>query len=732
MFALSGNFRDIKVCRRLFAGNTHLWLFSKILYLKNFRLMTLIKTHYWKASRYSMVMVFCIGLIFCSCKENSDNKGTGEDYYDHAIDIANKRYGFYYKGKAFNYLDSVYRHAKKLSVNERFKFYGFYCGYYYQQKKDYLKAMVYADSMVLIIEQSNNQNKMVKQYAQANYSKGDVYFAAGNYDDAYKYYFKTKLIAKDLDKCTSSEYNYRLGMVLYRQKRFRSAADNFKLAYTEAGSCKKEFASFWRRQEVLSNVALSFAKANLPDSALAYYSKALTFIELNEPDYMADANAFRVARGVVYGNMGDIYVQKGDLANAEKLYKSSIWSNSAPQTELHDGQLTRIKLARLYKDQKKIDAFRQTLNEVKGGMDSVYSADVKMNWNGLMSAYYSSVNEPRKAYEHLLTYNMLKDSTQLSNQALLSGDANAQLLNLEKQYEIDILKKNGQLQRLYLAVAILSTVMILIIGSLVYKNGQRSKNSLKELKKLNDQINQQKDTLEKTLASLEESSHEKDRILRAVAHDLRNPIGGIEAVSGLMLAHGPTTSEQAEMISLIQNTCKDSLILINELLEAAEGHDTELTKKQWVDLNSLLTNNADLLQFKAQEKDQQILTELPEKHEEIFINREKIGRVISNLISNAIKFSPPGTTILMRSVSSGDKTIISVSDQGIGIPDTIKDNIFDMFTTAKRPGTSGEKPFGLGLYISSQIVKAHNGRLWFENNVDAGVTFFIELGRVRM
>ena len=689
--------------------------------------MTFIKPHYRNVACCSILMVLLIGVLLSSCQKNNDNKNLNEDYYDHSIVTANKRYGFYYEGKAFNYLDSAYRHAKSLTVMERFKFYGFYCGYYYQVKRDYLKAMAYADSMVLTIEQSDNQDKMVKQYAQAYYSKGDVYFAAGNYDDAYKYYFKTKIIARDLDDCTSSEYNYRLGMVLYKQKRFRSAANNFKVSFNEAGNCKDMFSTFWRRQEVLNNIALSYSKINIPDSAQAYYSKALKFIQINESKYQANANAFRVSRGVIYGNLGNILLQKGDQAGAEKLYKRSIWSNSGPMTDLPDGQLTRIKLARLYKEQNRTYDFLQILNDVKGGMDSVYNTDVKMNWNGLMSSYHISADEPRKAYEHLTTYNRLKDSTQLSNQALLSGDANAQLLGLEKEYEIDILKKNSQLQRLYLGVAILFTVLILIIAFLVYINWQRSKNSINELKKLNDQINEQNETLEKTLARLEHSSNEKDRILRAVTHDLRNPIGGIASVSGLMLSSGKITAEQTEMLSLIENTCNDSLILINELLDAAEGNHLESTKKQWVDLNSVLTNNADLLQFKAQEKNQLIITELPGEHEDVFINREKIGRVISNLISNAIKFSPAGTDILIKAVNSGDKIIISVRDQGIGIPDNIKDNIFDMFTTAKRPGTSGEKPFGLGLYISSQIIKAHSGRLWFENNPEGGATFFIEL-----
>ncbi|HEY1061040.1 MAG TPA: ATP-binding protein [Daejeonella sp.] len=685
--------------------------------------MALINHH---SVRFFILIISLIALLISSCEKN-DDKDLSEDYYDKAIITANKRFGFYYEGKAFNYLDSTYRHAKELTVNERFKFYGFYCGYYYQAVKDYSKAMAYADSMVWIIEESNNESKMVKQHAQAYYSKGDVYFAAGNYEDAYKYYFKTKVIAKELDQCTLSEYSYRLGMVLYKQKRFRSAADNFKITFAQANNCKPVFPVFWRQQEVLNNIALSYTKANMPDSALVYYTKALKFIDLNEHKYKVNANTYRVARGVVYGNMGDIYMQKGNLDTAEELFKKSIINNSAPLTDLADGQLTRIKLARLYKQQNRRDAFRQTLNSVKGGMDSVYNADVKMNWYGLMSDYYRSLNEPRQALEHLLTYNLLKDSIQKSNEGLIGGDVNAQLLGLEKEYEIDILRKNSQLQQMYLVVAVIFTLMILVIVFLVFKNGQRSKRSLIELWELNDQINQQKKTLEKTLDSLEQSSKEKDRILHTVAHDLRNPIGGIAALSGLMLDNGENTSEQEEVFSLIRNTSKDTLILINELLEAAHGNLLELTNKQWVDVNSLLSNNADLLQFKAQEKNQRILTELPDEEQQIFVNREKMSRVISNLISNAIKFSPEQTDILIRACNSKGKLIISVSDQGIGIPDELKEKIFDMFTTAKRPGTSGEKPFGLGLNISYEIVRAHKGRLWFENNPGAGVTFYIEL-----
>jgi signal transduction histidine kinase len=687
--------------------------------------MTHIEHHYRTKARYFLLITFLIGVLY-SCREFDNGHTSENDYYDKTILIANHNFGFNYGDPSFNYIDSAYRHAEKLTLRERFKFYGFYCGYYYQGKRNYKKAMAYADSMVAIVEQSGNEDKMVREYAQAYYSKGDIHFVAGNYEEAYKYYFKTKIIAKKLDQCTSSEYNYRLGMVLYKQKRFRSAAVNFKLAFNQSAQCKSDFPTFWRRQELLNNIALSYSKANIPDSARVYYSKALTFIRINEANYKPNASAFRVSQSVIYGNLADIYLSQGDTTFAENLYKKSIAGNSAPTTDLADGQLTRIKLARLYKEQKRKDDFFKILVQVKGGMDTIYSPDVSISWNELMSDYYVA-KEPRRAYEHLATYNTLRDSALLSNQTLLSGDANAQLLGLEKEYEIDILKKNSQLQRLYLEVAIVVTGLILVIAFLVYNNWQRSKHSVKKLRALNDEIKTQKKTLENTLERLERSSGEKDRILRAVAHDLRNPIGGVSSIIDLMLDDDRNSPEQSEMLRLVQNACNDSLILINELLEAANGHDLMPTQKQWVDLNPLLRQNVNLLQFKALEKKQLINTDLLPEDEHIFINREKIGRVISNLISNAIKFSPTGADILVKAHASPNEIIVSVSDPGIGIPDHIKDKIFDMFTKAKRTGTAGEKPFGLGLYISGQIVKAHNGNLWFENNADGGTTFFFRL-----
>jgi two-component system sensor histidine kinase VicK len=135
----------------------------------------------------------------------------------------------------------------------------------------------------------------------------------------------------------------------------------------------------------------------------------------------------------------------------------------------------------------------------------------------------------------------------------------------------------------------------------------------------------------------------------------------------------------------------------------------------------------ELLRFKAAEKGQKILLETPDKQQELLISREKIWRVISNLISNAIKFSPTGETITVKVTNNADAVVISVKDNGIGIPEKLQTEVFNMFTSAQRPGTDGEKSFGLGLSICRQIVEKHNGKIWLESSDGHGTTFFVSL-----
>jgi signal transduction histidine kinase len=100
---------------------------------------------------------------------------------------------------------------------------------------------------------------------------------------------------------------------------------------------------------------------------------------------------------------------------------------------------------------------------------------------------------------------------------------------------------------------------------------------------------------------------------------------------------------------------------------------------------------------------------------------------LNNLISNAIKFSPPGRPVQVRAARQGEVVIISVVDQGPGIPADERDKLFRWLSRTTVRSTAGEKSTGLGLAISQKIVQGHGGKIWVESQVGQGSTFYVSL-----
>jgi signal transduction histidine kinase len=111
----------------------------------------------------------------------------------------------------------------------------------------------------------------------------------------------------------------------------------------------------------------------------------------------------------------------------------------------------------------------------------------------------------------------------------------------------------------------------------------------------------------------------------------------------------------------------------------------------------------------------------------VFGQPEKLHRVISNILGNAIKFSPLQSYIMVNLKKEGSCAVITIADQGIGIPGEKQPYIFDRFTSASLPGTSGEQSLGLGLSICKEIVEEHNGTIHFQSTKGKGTTFYVQL-----
>jgi len=284
------------------------------------------------------------------------------------------------------------------------------------------------------------------------------------------------------------------------------------------------------------------------------------------------------------------------------------------------------------------------------------------------------------------------------------------------------LKKDNAIKSNYLITTIICVCIAFAIILLVGFNLMRKSRYAANLSALNTAIRRKNDDLKKTFKSLELSHTENNRIMRIVAHDLKNPISAIRSlVFSLLKKEQPPANKEA--LELIQDTCADSIHLINDLLD--NKRSLKDISKELVDIGRLIEQCSTLFQVKAAQKNQQIILDL--EHSYLLMNRQKIWRVISNIINNAIKFSPQNSAINIRLEKNQTKVLLSVQDYGIGIPKDLQEIIFTMNPDKSRDGTAGEKSYGLGLSISRKIVEEHNGRLWFTSEAGKGSVFFVEL-----
>jgi signal transduction histidine kinase len=144
-------------------------------------------------------------------------------------------------------------------------------------------------------------------------------------------------------------------------------------------------------------------------------------------------------------------------------------------------------------------------------------------------------------------------------------------------------------------------------------------------------------------------------------------------------------------------------------------------------LNEFINDCAAILELKVKEKNQHLIVELTALETTVMLNPEKMKRVVFNLVTNSVKFSKKDTTIKLAAFINGNKAIIEVTDLGIGIPEKLLPEIFNISKSGKRKGTEGEKSYGLGLNICRRIVEAHDGQISVKSEENKGSTFIVEL-----
>jgi len=223
----------------------------------------------------------------------------------------------------------------------------------------------------------------------------------------------------------------------------------------------------------------------------------------------------------------------------------------------------------------------------------------------------------------------------------------------------------------------------------------------------------------------------KNHFLGMAAHDLRTPLGGIMGISELLADQlSPLlTEKQSGFFDMLFASSQFMVGLINDLLDISaieSGH--LILERRMVDITVPIIRSVEINGMFASKKNMSIAINCQEQLPQVFADINRIEQVINNLLSNAIKYSQAGTDIAVRLYHENNEVIISVADQGPGIPEKEQHKLFQAFgKTSVKPTSKKESSTGLGLLIVKKIMEAHDGRVWLLSEHGKGTEFFFSL-----
>lgn len=215
----------------------------------------------------------------------------------------------------------------------------------------------------------------------------------------------------------------------------------------------------------------------------------------------------------------------------------------------------------------------------------------------------------------------------------------------------------------------------------------------------------------------------RDEFVAIVSHDLKNPIGAAYSCAKMLL-EDPSYAIDGELkhwVSFIKRNIDTSLRLIGDLLDLERIAVGKLhVAKRPTLLEPLLNEAVESYSHVAKDKTISLTVTDCDSNLEANLDRDRIAQVLSNLIGNSMKFTPKSGSVLVTATCDAKDLIVSITDNGPGIDDAKKMQIFERFAQLNAKDRQG---LGLGLYISKMLVEAHGGRLWVDSKLGEGSAF---------
>lgn len=599
-------------------------------------------------------------------------------------------------------------------------------------RSDYQKSLDYFQKSMIIYEVLGNRNRI----ADCLEYIGKVYFKQGNYLLSLEFRQKALKINEEIGnkKETACCLKY-IGIIYEKQGNYTLSLEY----YQKALKINEEISNKQGKANCLHNIGVTYhIQGNYP-LALEYYQKSLKIKE-----EIGDKNG--IAR--TENNIGTIYYHQSKYTLALEFYQKALNLSK----EINDRVLILDSYANLGSFYLGTFNFKKALDYTQKSLiiarEYEYLSQQKRIYLQL-SEIYTATKNYKKALENYILHKELNDSifneknikeiTGLEYQYEFEKEKQAIELDQQKKDTIttEKLKRQKTLNFAFIIGFVLMTSLVLVILRSFFQK-RKANNILRkqklQIEETNQELTLQKEEIQNVALELEKANKTKDKFFSIIAHDLKNPFNALLGFSGLLLEnHTIIDEEEREIyIKTINESSMKTYKLLENLLTWAQSQTGKIKfKTEIINISGLITETISLLEEPTWNKEIKLISNA-EKDLSINADKNMIDTVIRNLVSNAIKFTPKGGVIIVKSQTITDENNqkfaeISVKDNGVGISSEIQFKLFKITENITTRGTEEETGTGLGLILCKEFIDRHHGSIWVESDVDKGSKFVFRI-----
>ena len=613
----------------------------------------------------------------------------------------------------------------KLGMSKPLSFIGLASSY----KGDYETSFDYHSRAIAIAEAEPDSIQL--GFCYNNF--GRLFFDQGDMVRAYKNFIKAREIFEAVDDKSGLSYVYRSLSNLYKsQHDIENALENSLQAY----ELRKQVGE--PRGELSALMELGLVYEELKDTLNAIQS-------LRKADSIATAINDQISQAEIDLALGEILLHQHQLNEAhdqaQEAYKIVVRTENRrllPRANL--------LLGRLAFEEGRMSPAIAYLNKVIEEATRTGNLLQQHDANFFLSKIYTRQNNKAKAVEHTNRYLILQESIQ-------NVDLTRQIERLQFQLEIEKKEKENEIltvqqtanealinqQKLQNTMLVIIIAFISVLAGVHWWNSRKRKEINEKLGQQNEEIKAQRseivrqnEKLSRRNNELSDLNHEKDTLMSIVAHDLKAPLNRIKGLTDIMgFDEHINNGEQQTYIKLIQDSTRAGLDLIKDLLDVNMLEENVQPKLSTFDISTFLLEKMESFRPAAESKKIHLqITRI--ESEDISSDADYLGRIIDNLISNAIKFSKNNSTINLAAGKSGNGFWISIKDEGPGFSERDKAQLFQKFRKLSAQPTAGESSNGLGLAIVKTLVDRLGGDISLRTEPGKGSEFIIQFTEMQV